>query len=57
VPQLLQRFDAAAVADQSVAAQKQQIGAVKAYDARIRAIATLAAKVQKERVRLQNKYS
>jgi hypothetical protein len=57
VPQLLQRFDEAAVADQSVAAQKRQIDAVKAYDARIRAIATLAAKVQKERVRLQNKYS
>jgi hypothetical protein len=57
VPKLLQRFDAAAVADQSLAAQKRQIGAVKAYDARIRRITTLASKVQKERARLQKTYA
>jgi hypothetical protein len=53
VPKLLHRFDAAAVAGQSSAAQKRQIAAVKAYDARIRKIATLARNVEKERVRLQ----
>jgi hypothetical protein len=57
VPKLLQRFDIAAVAGQSTAAQKSQISAVKAYDARIRALATLARNVEKERVRLQKTYS
>ncbi len=53
VPTLLQRFDAAAVAGQSTAAQRRQIAAVKAYDARIRKIATLARDVEQERARLQ----
>jgi hypothetical protein len=52
VPKLLQRFDAAAAAGQSLADQKRQIAAVKAYDGRIRQIATLARNVQKERARL-----
>jgi hypothetical protein len=57
LPELLQRFDAAAVANESVAAQKRQIAAVKAYDARIRQITSLAGKVQLERARLQKTYS
>lgn len=57
IPTLLQRFDAAAVSDQSVAVQKQQIAAVKAYDARIKTIVSLARKVQLERARLERVYS
>ena len=57
VPTLLQRFDAAAVSSQSVAVQKRQIAAVKAYDAQIKALVTLARKVQAERGRLQRTYS
>jgi len=57
IPTLLERFDAAAVYGQSTRVQKQQIAAVKAYDAQIKALVTLARKVQAERGRLQRTYS
>jgi hypothetical protein len=56
IPHLLERFDAAAVANQSIAAQKRQIGAVKQYDERIRALGHLAQRVQLARVALQRQY-
>jgi hypothetical protein len=56
VPKLLRRFDAAAVADQSTAVQKQQIAAVKAYDDRIKNVLVLGRKIQFERGRLQRVY-
>ncbi|HEY6961295.1 MAG TPA: hypothetical protein VI408_05325 [Gaiellaceae bacterium] len=56
IPTLLERFDAAAVANQSVAAQKRQIAAVKAYDGKIRRIIRLAQRVQLERVALQKRF-
>jgi hypothetical protein len=56
VPQLLRRFDAAAVAGQSTAVQKQQIAAVKAYDNRIKNVLVLARKIQLERARLERAY-
>jgi hypothetical protein len=56
IPQLLEHFDAAAVSNQSTAAQKREIAAVKAYDARVKALVKLATAVQIERTRLQTKY-
>lgn len=56
VPKLLQRFDAAAVADQSTAVQKQQIAAVTAYNNRIKGVAVLNRKIQTERARLARAY-
>ncbi len=56
IPGLLRRFDAAASADQTVAAQKRQIAAVKAYDNKIKEIVLVARQVQSERGRLQRVY-
>jgi hypothetical protein len=56
VPKLLRRFDAAAVAGQSTAVQKQQVAAVKAYDDRIKNVLVLARKIQLERARLERAY-
>ena len=56
IPGLLQRFDVAAVADQTTAAQKRQIAAVKAYDNRIKRVVVLARRIQAERGRLQRVY-
>jgi hypothetical protein len=53
VPPLLQRFDAAAISDQSVAAQKQQIAAVQGYNRRVRSLTDLARSIDRERNRLQ----
>jgi hypothetical protein len=52
VPELLRRFDAAAVSNQSVAVQKAEIAAVAAYDARLRALGKLAAKIAREEARI-----
>ncbi|HEY3922765.1 MAG TPA: hypothetical protein VGL76_11730 [Gaiellaceae bacterium] len=54
VPKLLRAFDAAAVVDQSVAAQRAQIAAVNAYDRRVKAVNTIARKIERERSRLQS---
>jgi hypothetical protein len=56
IPRLLERFDAAAVSNQSVASQKREIAAVKAYNARINAVYRLAQRVQRERTRLEKRY-
>jgi hypothetical protein len=56
IPPLLHDFDAAAVSNQSVAAQKRAIGAVTAYNARISALSRLARAVEHERKRLEQKY-
>ena len=53
VPELLRRFDAAAVADQSLADQRAQIAAVEAYDRQVKFVATIAGAIDKERIRLQ----
>jgi outer membrane murein-binding lipoprotein Lpp len=53
VPRLLRRFDAAAVADQSLADQRAQIAAVKTYNRRVKSVATIASAIAKERNRLQ----
>ncbi len=50
---LLHRFNAAAVANQSLAAQRSEIQAIHDYDARIRSIDRLAIRVHREQGRLQ----
>jgi hypothetical protein len=56
IPRLLQRFDAAAISNQTVAAQKREIAAVKAYNARIQGLVRLARNVETERGRLEKRY-
>jgi hypothetical protein len=53
---LLERFDRAAVANQTIAAQKREITAVKAYNAQLRGLVQLAKGIQLERARLQRTY-
>jgi hypothetical protein len=56
IPRLLQRFDAAAISNQTVAAQKRDIAAVKAYNARVQGLVGLARSVEAERGRLEKRY-
>lgn len=56
IPTLLERFDRAAVANQTIAAQKREIAAVKAYDRQLLGIVQLAKGIQLERARLQRQY-
>ena len=56
IPTLLESFDRAAIANQTIAAQKREISAVKAYNAQLRQVVRLAAGVQRERTRLQRTY-
>ena len=53
VASLDQAFRAAAAASTSLSAQRAQIAAVKAYDARVRAVGSLAQQVDGERARIQ----
>lgn len=53
---LLERFDRAAVANQTIASQKREIAAVKAYNAQLRELVQLAKNIQLERARLQRTY-
>jgi hypothetical protein len=53
LPKLLHDFDAAAVANQSLAAQQAQAEAIRAYDNRIKALNLLTVRVHKEQSRLQ----
>jgi hypothetical protein len=53
VPKLLAAFDRAAVATESVPAQRAEIAAVKSYDARVAKLNTLAAQVAEERLKLE----
>jgi hypothetical protein len=52
VPRLLQAFDRAAAGNQTVAAQRAQIAAIKDYNARAARLDTLAKAVEEERLRL-----
>ena len=54
IPTLLHRFNLAAVGNQSLAAQRAQIQAVRAYNGRIRSLDKLAIRVTREQVRLQS---
>jgi len=56
IPSLLQRFDEAAISNQSVAAQKAEIAAVKAYNGRVDRLVRLARSVELERRRLEQRY-
>lgn len=53
IPRLLHDFDVASVGNQTIAAQKAQIAAVRAYDARVKSLNTLAARIAKEQTRLR----
>jgi hypothetical protein len=53
---LLERFDRAAVANQTIAAQKREIAAVKAYNGQLQGLVQLAKSIQLERARLQRTY-
>jgi hypothetical protein len=51
---LFTRFQKAAQSTGSVAAQRAEIAAIRAYDRRLRAISDLAFRIRNERERLQN---
>jgi len=52
IPKLLRQFDEAAVSNQSLASQRARIAAVKAYNARVKSLDTLAIRINRERARL-----
>ena len=56
IPALLEQFDKAAISNQTIAAQKREIAAVKAYNARIDKLLKLGRKVENERRRLERQY-
>lgn len=56
IPALLQQFDKAAISNQTIAAQKREIAAVKAYNKRIDNLVKLARRIEKERQRLEKRY-
>jgi hypothetical protein len=53
IPQLLRRFNLAAVSNQSIAVQRAQIAGIEAYNGRIRGLDKLAIRINREQVRLQ----
>jgi len=53
VPQLSRRFTEASRLSGSIAAQRAEIAAIKAYDARVRTIGNVQARIQREVSRLQ----
>ncbi len=57
IARFLHRFDLAAVANQSLAAQRAQIAAVTAYNARIRSIDRITVRIARERSRLEKRLS
>jgi hypothetical protein len=54
VQALLAQFDRAAASNQSLAVQRAQIAAVRAYDARIAALTTLSKRIALERLHIDN---
>lgn len=52
VPALLHRLDVASVGNRTLVAQRAEIAAIKAYNARIRSLTALATAIGKERLRL-----
>jgi hypothetical protein len=57
VATLDRQFRAAALATSSLVAQRAQIAAIRAYDAQVKRISTLAGQVERERERLQKSLS
>jgi hypothetical protein len=53
LPELLRRFDRAAISNQSLAAQRARIRAVRAYNQRVRGVDDLIIRIHRERARLQ----
>jgi hypothetical protein len=53
LPELLQQFSRAAVSNQSLAAQRARIRAVRAYNTRVRGVDDLIVRIERERARLQ----
>jgi len=53
IPKLVQDFERASLSGQSLAAQRARIAAVKAYNARVRALDTMLLRIDRERLRLQ----
>jgi hypothetical protein len=53
IPTLLHRFEVAAVSNRSLAAQRAQIAAVRAYNDEVRRLDTLATRIYNERTRVQ----
>lgn len=53
VAALLRRFNAAAIGNRTVAAQRAQIAAIRAYDDRIRALSDLGARLRREERKLR----
>jgi hypothetical protein len=53
VPKLLQRLSEAAAGNQTVSAQRAQIAAVVAYNARVKSLNGLGSRISDEEARLQ----
>ena len=53
LPKLLRGFEQAALSNQSLAAQRAQIAAVRAYNGRVRSLDDLTVRIYRERARLQ----
>jgi len=53
IPALLRRFELAARSNQTLAAQKMQIAAVRAYNERVSSLDDIAIRLHRERARLQ----
>jgi hypothetical protein len=57
IPDLLRRFDRAAISNQSLAAQRARIRAVRAYNARVKGLDDQIIRINRERARLQQTLS
>jgi hypothetical protein len=57
IPQLLHRFNVATVSNQSLAAQRARIDAVRTYNARVHSLDALQTRIYRERTRLQKTLS
>jgi hypothetical protein len=53
VASLVRKFQQASVSNRSLAAQRAQIAAIRAYNARVRSLDTLTTRIYRERARLQ----
>jgi hypothetical protein len=53
IPGLVQRLNRAAISNQTLAAQRARIGAVRAYNARVRTLDELSIRITRERARLE----
>jgi hypothetical protein len=53
IPKLLRKFDEAAISNQSLAAQRARIDAVRDWNARVKGLDTLAIRISREQARLE----